>query len=317
MQIADDGVSKSARNAEFEIIEFFIQESGRNGEKGQTSYFGVNVAKVLEVIENVIEHPPASPPHPSFMGTIPLRGQVLPVLDLSVWLGMERDKREHEVILVTQFNERLAGFLVSGVTTIHNLDWERVQPPSQYISSAQEACVNGVIEMEDHFIMILDFESVLNDLDPDYAPANSEGLTVTANERYHAVVAEDSTMMRALISRKLTEANFQTTVLNTGQDAWEELETLAEQAQLENRPVTDFVHIVVSDVEMPKLDGYSLTKRIKEHPTLAKLPVILFSSNVTDELRRKGEEVQASDQISKPEFDTLARRAIDLIEKRS
>ncbi len=312
---ADNSV-KNGSATDLEIIEFYIDEVQDSGKPAQRLYFGVNVAKVLEVIENEIKHPPKSPPNPCFLGTIPLRERILPVLDLSVWLGVQRRKHEHEVIMVTDFNELVSGFLVSGVTTIHNVAWKDVEPPSRYIARFDTNCVNGVVQLGDHFAFLLDFDTIIADLDPEFM-AQKDSHSVRATHSYRALVAEDSNVMRNMLSDKMQSANFVVQQANTGEEAWTALERLKDKAAAVGKRITEYLDIVVTDVEMPRMDGITLTKKIKADPALKMLPVVLFSSLVTEDFRHVGEEAGADDQVTKPEFNQLAKRAIDLIEKRA
>ncbi|MDK2956161.1 MAG: two-component system, chemotaxis family, chemotaxis protein CheV [Desulfovibrionales bacterium] len=300
---------------ELEIIEFFIDETPEDGGEPIKNHFGVNVAKVLEVIESPQLEAQPSAPHPCFMGTIPLRDKILPVLDLSVWLDIPRAQHPNEVILVTEFYGKITGFLSSGVTQIHRLSWGEVNPPSKYIESVHGNCVNGMVRIEDRFVLMLDFERILAELDPDFDEKAGE-TAVHAREKYRALMADDSKAVRAMLKNKLEAANFEVLLVNDGLEAWETLNGLREKAQSQGEDVTDLVDIVVSDIEMPRMDGYTLTKRIKDDSQLNRLPVILFSSLIRDDLRHKGVSVGADDQITKPEFDSLAERAVNLVEGR-
>ena len=296
--MAQSEILIEAGTNELEIIEFFIDEGP---ERGLTSY-GVNVAKVLEVIESPGLVPIPGAPHPCFMGTIPLRDLVLPVLDLAVWLGLPRLRRPHEIILVTRFNSRTTGFLASGVTNIHRVHWRDVEPPHQAITNLASNCITGLVRQEGRFILLLDLEKIIFELDadlPDDAPPPS-------GDRLTALVADDSGVMRRMLQERLDAANFQVELVDNGQQALDRL--LAPEGRLPD--------IIISDIEMPLLDGYTLTRRIRETPALSHLPVVLFSSLITDELRHKGQSVGADAQISKPQFGDLARIAMDLIEKR-
>ncbi|NCC25255.1 MAG: chemotaxis signal transduction protein CheV [Deltaproteobacteria bacterium] len=293
---------------ELEIIEFYIQEEGSDREP---SYFGVNVAKVVEVIESPdLEASPAAR-HPSFLGTLAHRDRVLPVIDLGVWLSLKRQTIGHEVILVTQFNQRTTGFLVTGVTQIHRLSWQEVNPPGRYVSTLDSNCITGMARIEDHFVLLLDLEKVVSDLDPDFGAEASE-IEGRPGEGRWALVVDDSGVMRHMVQENLERAGFSTVIRDNGEEAWKFL-----TGESPGRPgEPERVDILVSDIEMPRMDGYSLTKRIKEHQELRAMPVILFSSLITQELRHKGEAVGADDQISKPEFASLAERALALIGER-
>lgn len=296
---------------ELEIIEFFVTEP--RGDDIDTHYFGVNVAKVLEVVEapEGLEGSEAAV-HPSFLGTIPLRDLILPVIDLSVWLNVNRSKVDNEPIIVTEFNGMITGFLVSGVTQIHRVNWADVEPPSRYVSSMDTNCITGTVKINDRFVLMLDLEQVLSDLDESgETQANLSDLV--SDERYHALIADDSTSVRQLLEKNFTDANFQVTMAGDGADAWNRLQEIKAKAQEEGRSPLDYVNVVVSDVEMPQMDGYTLTRRIKEDPVLKVLPVTLFSSLISKSVLHKGKAVMADAQVTKPEFNGLTQKVIDLI----
>lgn len=285
---------------ELEVIEFNIDEGPQRG----LSSFGINVAKVLEVIESPGLSPLPGAPHPCFMGTIPLRGLVLPVLDLAVWLDLSRVPRKNEIILVTRFNERTTGFLATGVTSIHRVHWRDVEPPHPALAALTGNCITGLARLEDRFIQLLDLEKIILDLD-DSLP--DDPMPTPSQKRLRALVAEDSGIMRQMVRDRLEEANFEVTLARNGREA---LDILRDADRLAP-------DIVISDIEMPLMDGYSLTQTIKEDPRLADTPVVLFSSLVTDELRHRGESVGADGQITKPQFANLANLALSLIASRN
>lgn len=298
---------------ELEILEFCIDELVDG--KPVRSHFGVNVAKVMQVIESPDLEPPESAPHECYLGTIPLRGHILPVVDLAIWLGMDRQPGRDDVVIVTEFSQSVTGFLVSGVTQIHRVGWQEVIPPQGLLGSLDADTIIGLVDIEDHFIQLLDLEHILSDLEPSEA-IEAWTLDVHAEGAPKALIADDSATIRAMLKNNLEAANFVTRVVNTGEAALEELQSIREKAAAEGKPITDFVDIVISDIEMPRMDGFTLTKNIKEDGVLSGLPVILYSSIITDELRHKGDSVKADAQISKPDMDQMAALAIKLIQER-
>ncbi len=297
---------------ELEIIEFYIDELDPVTRETSRGYYGVNVAKVLEVIESPKLTNYESAAHPCFLGTIPLRDIILPVLDLSNWLHFERCANEFEVILVTEFNRCITGFLVSGVTQIHRVSWKDVSPPSQFLSRLESNCITSMVQLDDHFALLLDLEKVLSELNPDFAPEAMPPMP-SHEVQYKALIVDDSTMLRHMIKDRLEEANFSIQTLNNGEEGWKYLLNLKQQAASEGKDILDCLDILISDIEMPLMDGYTLTRHVKEDPALKVLPVVLFSSMITDDLRHKGLAVGADDQVSKPEFASLADRALRLI----
>ena len=297
---------------ELEILEFYIDEEHTNGELERV-YFGMNVAKVMQVIENPDLVHKDYAQHPSFLGVIQLREHLLPVVDLSVWLKMNRKASPLDLIIATEFSQSVNGFLVSGVTEIIRVGWEQVKPPGTYLSKIVKASIVGTVEREDHFIQLLDMESILTDLNPD--SMHDAGISdVHAKHRYPVLVADDSQTILEMVTRNLKAANFKPFTVTNGQEAWDTLCRLRERAESEAVDIFDLVRIIISDIEMPMLDGFTLTRRIKEDPVLGRIPVILYSSIITEELRHKGEFVKADDQVSKPELHEMAKRAIKLIE---
>jgi len=299
---------------EFEILEFFIDEKLSNEKSTERNCFGVNVAKVVEVIESPNLEVKDYAVNPCFLGTIPLRNIVLPVIDLSMWLGLERDKHGHENIIVTEFSQSVQGFLVSGVVDIHRLNWKDLIPPGEFIRRMNTKSIIGVVDKEDHFIQLLDLEHIVSDLNPKSAEDLCK-TTVRSSKEYRALVAEDSPTIQEMLVKNLKNSNFQVKLVGNGEEAFKFLTDLKEQAKAENKKVKDFLEVVISDIEMPLLDGFTLTKKIKKDEELQELPVILYSSIITDELRHKGESVKADVQISKPELNKMAETAIDLIER--
>lgn len=309
----DNDILLDTGTNEFEIIEFFIDDSCEG--KEARDYFGINVAKVLEVVEapDGLEAAEGAP-HPSYLGTMSLRDIILPVIDLAVWLGIERKESANELIVVTEMNNVVTGFLVTGVTQIHRIGWGDLKTPNKYIADLDTNCITGTVHFDDRFILMIDLERILGELDPEMAE-RSDGKIYTAPEKMTAVLVDDSVSVRALLNRNFEAANFEVKLYTNGQEALEALKEMNEEVKESGGAINDVIDIVVSDIEMPQMDGYTLTKSIKDDANLSCLPVILFSSLITKGLYHKGEAVKADDQITKPEFNELTGRAIALIEK--
>jgi two-component system, chemotaxis family, chemotaxis protein CheV len=298
---------------EFEMLEFYIDETGSINGEVERNFLGMNVAKVMEVIESPNLENKDYAVNPCFLGTIPLRDQVLPVIDLSIWLGIKRKRHDHENIIVTQFSNTIQGFLVSGVVEIHRLTWKDLIPPGKFIRHMNTKSIIGMVDTGEYFIQLIDFEHIVSDLNP----KSTEELwktTVIASKQYKALVADDSPTIRKMLEKNLTYSNFQVNIMNDGEETYQFLLKLKDQAINENKSVKDIIDVVICDIEMPLMDGFTLTKRIKEDSELKELPVILYSSIITDELKHKGESVKADFQISKPDLNKMAEMAINLIE---
>jgi two-component system chemotaxis response regulator CheV len=308
---------------EFEILEFYIDEDRGFKDGVAPNYFGINVAKVKQVIESPNLESKEYAQNPCFLGTIPLRNLIVPVIDLSAWLGIERKRHGNEIVIITEISQSVQGFLVSGVTEIYRFQWKELVPPGDYITRLGSKAIVGMVTraaqppalMESRFIQLLDLEHIISDLNPNSAE-ESWHTTVRAKQSYMALVAEDSPTIRLMLKKNLEAANFRTMILNDGEQALVHVLRLKEEAGKEGKKVSDFVDVVIADIEMPRMDGFTLTKKIKEDAELRDLPVILYSSIITDDLRHKGEFVGADFQVSKPDLNRMAEMAIELIEKR-
>ncbi|MBF0459418.1 MAG: chemotaxis protein CheV [Nitrospirae bacterium] len=298
---------------EFEVLEFFLDELDGSG-KVEHRYFGMNVAKVMEVIESPKIEPKEHSQDPCFMGTIPLRNHIVPIIDLSVWLQIDRHKNDYENVIITEFSRSVQGFIVSGVTEIHRFMWKDIIPPNEFINRLGTNVIIGTLIKDDHFIQLLDLEHIISVLNPE-SSEQQWYTSVKAQKNYMALVAEDSPSIRMMLKKSLEHSNFRTNVFNNGEDAFNYLKGMADQAAKEGKGIRDFIDVVISDIEMPKLDGFTLTKKIKEDKELCKLPVILYSSIITDDLIHKGKSVGADCQVCKPDMDKMAEFAIGLIEK--
>ncbi|MDR2825594.1 MAG: chemotaxis protein [Deltaproteobacteria bacterium] len=300
---------------ELEIVEFHLDEKDDNGEvyKG---YYGVNVAKVLEIIRmpKVTEMPEVR--HPSVLGAFNLRSHIIPLVDLSLWLGKQRfSGAEEPKVIVTEFNNVNTAFQVSGVNRIHRISWEDVEAPNSYVSTMTRNTITGVVKMEGRIIFLLDLERIVSDLNPQLGLRLDEGVKWAEEQQYRALICDDSTVIREMIKDLLQKAGFKVEALTNGRDAWEKLLTIKSKVENEKGELPDFVQVVISDIEMPQMDGHTLCKHIKEDPILKRLPVLLFSSLITDKLKHKGESVGADAQIAKPEITYVATKSMALIKE--
>jgi len=305
-----------ANSNELEIIEFYIEELLEDGSV-YTSYFGMNVAKVLSIIRRP---PVTSVPgnhHPAALGTFNLRGRVLPLVDLAMWLGKKTEVNANRKVIVTEFASWTTAFLVSGVTRIHRMTWSQVEPPGKYLQSFSHDCITGVIRFDHRIVFLLDMEQVISSMNPSLAlETQTDHVEESrAGEGYTILMADDSASVRQTIAKALTKTGFTVIQATCGRDAWEQLETIKKTAQRENKPLTDWINLIISDIEMPEMDGHALTRKIKGDPELKHLPVILFSSLISDVVLEKGRQAGADEQLSKPDLPQLALRAGKLIEE--
>jgi len=306
---------------ELEIIEFYIDEATEPGVKPYRAYYGVNVAKVLEIIRLPKVTGMPQTPHPSVIGTFNLRSRVIPLIDLSLWLGKPMARDENTKVIVSEFNKVINAFMVSGVTRIHRLSWKEVEPPSGYVASFAANNFTGVIKFSDHIVLLLDMEQIIWDLNPALAMKTEREkaeASIPEPERsaYKTLVVDDSNSIRRLIASYLEKDGFEIIQDVNGKDAWHRLLEWKQEEIAGKTPLKRNINLVVTDIEMPSMDGHTLCKNIKDDPVLSQLPVILFSSLINDQLYHKGLSVGADDQVTKPEVGTLAERARRLIEER-
>lgn len=278
---------------ELEIIEF---EMGFNR-------YGINVIKVKEIILPI----PVTPiPHAnsSIEGIIQLRGEVLPVINMERVLGMgsSTDKSD-EKFIVAAFNKQQVVFRVHNVTQIHRISWDQIEKPSD-IYTADSSQVIGVIKRAGEMLLLLDFEKIILDISPDSGINIDQVKKLGVRERSdkRLVIAEDSPLLRKLLQETLNEAGYvNLEFFENGKDALLYLESIIDSG----KDISEAVQLIVTDIEMPQMDGHHFTRRIREEQKLAELPVIIFSSLITDDLKHKGDQVGADDQVSKPEIAEL------------
>jgi len=302
---------------ELEIVEFYLDEESGSDAAPYRGHYGVNVAKVLEIIRmpKVTELPEVQ--HAAVLGAFNLRSKIIPLVDLALWLEKKTVQGQEPKTIVTEFNGVTTAFMVSGVNRIHRISWEEVEPPNPYVAKASKDTVIGVVKLEGRIVFLLDLERIVANLNPALGLRLDDlGEDYDRSTRYRALVADDSALVREMLKDLLEKANFSVEVVFNGKEAWDRLLELKTKAEVEQCKVTDYVQVMVSDIEMPVMDGHNLTKRIKDDPAMKNLHVLLISSLITDKLRHKGTSVGADDQISKLEVTQLAKRALALIKHR-
>jgi two-component system chemotaxis response regulator CheV len=309
------GILLASGTNEMEIVEFYIDEM-IDGETAYRGSYGINVAKVLEIIQRPrVNKLPLAPE--AMSGTFILRDKVIPLIDLAVQL--EKKKPETEVnplAIVTEFNKTILAFAVSGVNRIHRLAWSEIEPAERSMGRFSNS-ITGIVKLEDRNVLILDMEKILSELNPQYSLKNIETTSAEIGSvQLKALIADDSVSIRNILVSKLKKAGFEVQTANDGREAWDRLVEIKELCQKERRNIRDFVEIIISDIEMPQMDGYSLCHAVKQDSLLKSLPVILFSSLINERLFHKGQSVGADDQITKPEVSDLGKRARELIEER-
>ncbi|WP_419883669.1 chemotaxis protein [Peribacillus sp. B-H-3] len=290
---SNKGILLESGTNELEIVEFSI---GKNK-------FGINVIKVKEIINpvSITEIPHA---HDHVEGIIELRGEVLPIIDVARALGFKgSDNPAQDKFIVAEFNKQKIVFHVHNVTQIHRISWNQIEKPSNMYQGLDSQII-GVIKLNGEMILLLDFEKIVVDINPESGINIQQVRKLGTRERSNKkiVVAEDSALLRKLLQDTLSEAGFHNIdFFENGQDALSYLEEIVSTGG----DIETSVQLVLTDVEMPQMDGHHFTKRIKESSKLKNLPVIIFSSLITDDLLHKGNMVGADAQVSKPEIAEL------------
>lgn len=289
------GILLESGTNELEIVEFEVG----------TNKFGINVIKVKEIIQPM---PVTFIPHAHHFveGIIQLRGEVLPVVDMKKVLGLpNNESSEQHKYIVAEFNKQRVVFHVDNVSMIHRISWEQIEKPSDMYQSGTSQVI-GVIKRDDMMLLLLDFERIMVEINPDSGinVDSVKKLGTRKRSEKRILIAEDSPLLRKLLNDTMNEAGYMNLeFFENGKDAYEFLETTAQTTDIEN-----VIQLVVTDIEMPQMDGHHFTKKIKENNKLSKLPVIIFSSLITNDLRHKGDQVGAEDQISKPEIAELIQK---------
>ena len=314
--MSQENILLDAASNELEIIEFFIEEELDDGTI-YTNYFGMNVAKVL----SIIRRPPVTGVpgnhHPAALGTFNLRGRVLPLVDLAMWLGKKTSPNDNWKVIVSEFSGHTTAFLVSGVTRIHRMTWSQVEPPGKHLQHFSHDSITGVVRFDKRIVFLLDMEQVIASMNPNLSleAHTSKVDDGGIGQGYTILTADDSAPIRNTIAKALVKAGFEVIKTTCGREAWDELRRIQKRAQAEGKEIKEYVNLIISDIEMPEMDGHTLTKRIKEDSVLKKIPVILFSSLISDIVFEKGRNAGADDQISKPDLPELAIRAAALIKR--
>jgi two-component system chemotaxis response regulator CheV len=276
---------------------------------------GVNVAKVREVQPH---RTPTYIPHasPAVEGVLCVRGGVVPVVNLrQVLWGSEADLKGSAANqdLLLEFNNQLVAFQVQGIDRIHRVSWKNFIPLPY--CPGTDAPVTGIVLIDGRIVTILDFEAIGLNLGINGTPprvAADDASSGVPAIRFPIVFVDDSPLIRRLLDDALLQAGYaDRRGFGDGQEAWEYLDEVAHGHSVET--VRAAVAGVISDIEMPRMDGFSLTRRIRENPVLKDLPVVLFSSLISKDNEKKGFQVGATAQISKPHWAELTTTLLDVL----
>ncbi len=303
-----DARTKLAGTNKLEILLFFLGEDQRTGRR---ETYGINVFKVREVMRT----PPitAAPDMPSAVeGMVSLRGALVPVVDLARYAGITT-ATSRDIMIVTEYAGHTQGFLVESVDTILRLDWSKMRVPPEMLTAQMGGLVTAVTELEDgRLVMMMDVEKVLSET-TNYDDELQYRSVVPINRPDCTVFyCDDSVVARKQIERTLEAMGVKAVGAVNGRAMWDELQKMAAYADSVNKPVTDFISLVLTDIEMPEMDGYILTKKMKADQRFNGVPIIMHSSLSGMSNQKLGLSVGVDEYVPKFEpqrlSETLSRR---------
>lgn len=294
----ETGILLESGTNELEILEFKV---GGN-------HYGINVAKIKEILS--YQKPTVIPnSHPCIEGIFMPRDTIISIINLAKCLGLPQSADDsRDMFVVTNFNQLNTAFHVHNVIGIHRVSWSEIVKPDSTISTSGEGVATGILRLDNKLIVILDFEKIVADISPETSLKISDIDQMGKRSRNSSpiLIAEDSALLSKLITDCLHKAGYCNIIITSnGQEAWEKLESYRKDGTVKEK-----VTCVITDIEMPQMDGHRLTKLIKSTEGYEGIPVIIFSSLVNEEMKIKGKSLGADAQLSKPEIGMLVE-AID------
>ncbi len=290
--MADSEILLESGTNEIEIMKFTIDGN----------LYGINVAKVLEIMMSA---PVKAMPHtnPSVEGIFKPRDIVITVVNLPKYLGHDMEFHERDIFIITSFNKMNIAFRVNTVVGISRISWVDIQKPDKAVNGGEEGVATGIAQCEGQLVTILDFEKIVAEIAPETSIQLSEieGLGPRTRDQRPILIAEDSFLLSKMIKESLLKAGYTNLeMFANGLEMWEYLNKLKKEGTVREKAA-----LIITDIEMPQMDGHRLTKLVKEDLALRHIPLIIFSSLITDEMRIKGKQLGADEQMSKPEIGHL------------
>ncbi|MCD8038645.1 MAG: chemotaxis protein [Lachnospiraceae bacterium] len=286
---------------ELEVLEFVVDGNS----------YGINVAKIREIIP-YSQVTPVPNAHPSVEGIFMPRDTMITAIDLKNCL-QRGQSQPGGLFIITSFNKLDIAFHVDAVVGIHRVSWVDIIKPGATVTTAEDGISTGIIKINGKLIIILDFEKIISDINPETGlrVTDIESLGVRENTEKPILIAEDSSLLRKMIVDSLKKAGYENVIkAENGEEAWEYINKCKNAGTL-----NDEVKLLITDIEMPLMDGHRLTKLVKSDEETKQIPVIIFSSLVNDEMRKKGEMLGADAQLSKPEIGNLVKVIDQLLSK--
>lgn len=297
----DTNILLESGTNELEVLEFTIAGN----------HYGINVAKVREILP-MTKITPVPNSHPCIEGIFMPRDTIITAINLVRALGFPEDvNRKNDMLIVTNFNNLNIAFDVEQVLGIHRVSWTDIVKPDATVNAPGAGIATGIIKKLESLIIVLDFERIVEEICPETSLKMSELAELGERERntIPITIAEDSPMLQKLVTDALTQSGYTNLhVYSNGQEAWDSLLELKK-----NNGVDYGVKCVITDIEMPQMDGHRLIRLIRNDEALKQLPIIVFSSLINEDMKRKGERLGADAQISKPEIGQLVSCIDNLI----
>ncbi len=284
---------------ELEVLEFKLDGNA----------YGINVAKIKEII-NYQEVTPVPNAHPSIEGIFMPRDTMITAIDLKNCL-QRGTSQPGGLFIITNFNKLDIAFHVDSVIGIHRVSWRDIIKPGSTVSTTEEGVSTGIIKFEERLIIILDFEKIVTDINPETGLKLTEIEALGERHRIDVpiLIAEDSPLLNKLIVDSLHKAGYANLIhTENGQQAYDVIQECKKEGTLK-----EHVQCIITDIEMPLMDGHRLTKLVKSDDETKDIPVVIFSSLVNDEMKRKGAALGADAQLSKPEIGNLVRVVDQLV----
>ena len=287
------GILLESGTNEIEVMEFTINES----------LYGINVAKVKEImVSEPVKHMPHA--HPAVEGIFKPRDVVITVVDLPKYLNGESDnKGVKDLFIITNFNKMYIAFRVHSVVRISRISWTDIQKPDKTVSGGAEGVATGIAQCGEDLVTILDFERIVAEIAPETSIQIEEidSLGPRSRNDQPIWVAEDSILLSKMIETSLRKAGYvNLRMFSNGRELWEALNGIPA-----SRDLHEDVALIITDIEMPQMDGHRLTKLVKDNHRFNCIPLIIFSSLISEEMRIKGRQLGADEQLTKPEIGHL------------
>lgn len=297
----DTNILLESGTNELEVLEFTLGDN----------HYGINVAKIREILQ-YMPVTPVPNTHPSVEGIFMPRDTMITVINLKNCLNLPQTD-EKGLFIITNFNKLNVAFHVDQVIGIHRVSWENIIKPDETLTGEHGGTATGVIKMNDRLIVILDFEAIVASISPQTGLRVNDIDEMEARDRSDAtiLIAEDSALLSKLITECLKKSGYTNLIVEeNGQEAWDVIKAMQEKGDIKKH-----LDCIITDIEMPLMDGHRLTKLVKSDAELRDIPVIIFSSLVNEEMRKKGEQLGADAQLTKPEIGKLVEAIDKLLNK--